>query len=95
MTREILAAEVLPIIKARDKLTSLPEELAERPGAVAVTRRGEPVLAILSWELYESIVETLEILGDADLMAQLRQSIGEVASGKVVPWEAARRGLLK
>ena len=95
MTREILAAEVLPIIKARDKLTSLPEELAERPGAVAVTRRGEPVLAILSWELYESIVETLEILGDADLMAQLRQSIDEVASGKVVPWQVARRGLLK
>ena len=95
MPGDILAAEVLPIIKAREKLTSLPEELAERPGAVAVTRRGEPVLAILSWELYESIVETLEILGDADLMAQLRQSIAEVAAGKVVPWEAARRGLLK
>ena len=43
----------MPIIKVRDKLTSLPETLACAPGALAVTRRGEPVLAILSWELYE------------------------------------------
>jgi hypothetical protein len=37
----------IPIIKARDRLTSLPEELSEDPGAIAVTRRGEPALAIL------------------------------------------------
>src|SRR5215467_8780471 len=83
----------LPIIKARDRLTSLPEELAEEPGAIAVTRRGEPVLAILPWELYESIVETLEILSDEDLMAALRQSIKEASEGKAVPWDRAREEL--
>ncbi len=81
----------LPIIKARDRLTSLPEELAEEPGAIAVTRRGEPVLAILPWELYESIVETLEILSDEDLMAALRQSIKEVSEGKAVSWSRAKQ----
>jgi antitoxin YefM len=83
----------IPIIKARDRLTSLPEELAEEPGAIAVTRRGEPVLAILPWDLYESIVETLEILGDEDLMAALRQSIKEVSEGKTVPWDRAKQEL--
>jgi prevent-host-death family protein len=83
----------LPIIKARDKLTSLPEELAEEPGAIAVTRRGEPVLAILPWDLYESIMETLEILSDEELMAALRQSIKEVSEGKTVPWDRAREEL--
>ncbi len=57
---------------ARHELTSLLERLAEQPGAVAVTRRGKPVLAILPWDLYESIVETLEILGDEALMDVLR-----------------------
>jgi prevent-host-death family protein len=83
----------IPIIKARDMLTSLPEELAEEPGAIAVTRRGEPVLAILPWDLYESIMETLEILGDEDLMAALRQSIKEVSEGKTVPWDRAKQEL--
>ncbi len=81
----------LPIIKARDRLTSLPEELAEDPGAIAVTRRGEPVLAILPWELYESIVETLEILSDEEMMATLRQSIKEVSEGKAVSWSRAKQ----
>ncbi len=81
----------LPIIKARDRLTSLPEELAEEPGAIAVTRRGEPVLAILPWDLYESIMETLEILSDEDLMAALRQSIKEVSEGKAVSWSRAKQ----
>jgi antitoxin YefM len=88
-----LNLSAIPIIKARDRLTSLPEELAEEPGAIAVTRRGEPVLAILPWDLYESIVETLEILGDEDLMAALRQSIKEVSEGKTVPWDRAKQEL--
>ena len=83
----------IPIIKARHRLTSLPEELALEPGAVAVTRLGEPVLAILPWDLYESIVETLEILGDEELMAALRQAIKEADEGKAIPWDQARKGL--
>jgi len=83
----------IPIIKARDRLTSLPEELAEEPGAIAVTRRGEPVLAILPWDLYESIMETLEILGDEELMAALRQSIKEASEGQAVSWDQAKQEL--
>jgi prevent-host-death family protein len=78
---------------ARHELTSLPERLAEEPGAVAVTRRGKPVLAILPWELYESIVETLEILGDEALMGALRQGVQELQDGRGVPWEEAKRVL--
>jgi len=83
----------IPIIKARDRLTSLPEELIEEPGAIAVTRRGEPVLAILPWDLYESIMETLEILSDEDLMAALRQSIKEASEGQAVSWDQAKQEL--
>ncbi len=68
----------IPITEARHELTSLPERLGEEPGAVAVTRRGKPVLAILPWDLYESIIETLEIMGDKDQMAALRKGIEEI-----------------
>jgi PHD/YefM family antitoxin component YafN of YafNO toxin-antitoxin module len=72
---------------------SLPEEIDAEPAVIAVTRRGEPVLAILPWALYESIMETLEILSDEELMAALRQSIKEVSEGKTVAWNRAKQEL--
>ena len=44
--------------RARNQLTSLPEQFAREPEpeAVEVTRRGTPVLAILPWDLYETIL---------------------------------------
>ena len=81
--------QTMPIIEARNKLTSLPEEFEREPeiGAVAVTRRGKPVLAILPWELYEALLETLEIMGDEKLMNSLRKSIKQASEGKLIPWE--------
>ena len=85
--------EDIPITKARHQLTSLPERFAKELAAVAVTRRGKPVLAIMPWELYQSIIETLEILGDKDLMVMLRQGIKEAKEGKGIPWKEAQKKL--
>lgn len=83
------------MMEARRKLTTLPEELNGRieDNAIAVTRRGKPVLAIMTWELFEAIYETLEIMGDEGLMRSLRQSIKEVREGKTISWETAKKGL--
>ncbi len=83
----------IPITEARHELTSLPERLAAEPGAVAVTRRGKPVLAIMPWELYEAIIDTLDILADAELMAALRQGIREAEEGKGLAWEQVKQDL--
>jgi len=85
----------LSITEARHKLTGLPKEFSREaePDAVAVTRRGKPVLAILPWDLYESLVESLEIMGDEGLMAALHQSIKEIREGKTYSMEEARRRL--
>ena len=83
----------IPITSARHELTSLPERLAEEPGAVAVTRRGKPVLAILPWDFYESIKETLEVLADEELMAALRRSLEELSAGETIPWETVKAEL--
>jgi antitoxin YefM len=82
----------MSIVEAQNKLISLPEDFEEDPkmGAVAVTRRGKPVLAVMPWALYEAFMETLEILGDAELMTALGQSIKEAEAGKGIPWEDAK-----
>ena len=83
----------LPMTEARDELTSLPDKLSESHEAVTVTRRCKPVLAILPWEAYEALVETLDIMADEELMAVLRQSLKELKQGKLIPWERAKRKL--
>jgi prevent-host-death family protein len=88
-------SQTLPIIEARNRLTKLPEELERKPetGAIAITRRGKPVLAVMSWDLYESITETMEILGDEKQMAALRRGIREIAEGKGIPWSKVKKNL--
>ena len=86
-------AQTLNITEARERLTQLPEELGEAHEALTITRHGEPVLAVLPWELYEAIMETLEILGDAEQMAALRQGIQDLAEGRTVPWEQVKAEL--
>ncbi len=76
--------EHISIVKARAMLTQLPELLAEENRAVALTRRGKPVLALMPWELFQSVIETLEIMGDAEMMDALRQGIQDVQAGNVV-----------
>ena len=85
----------LSIMEARKQLTSLPETLMNSGHAevLEVTRRGKPVLAVMPWELYEVLAETLEVMGDKDLMAHLRQSVEELNSGTLISWQDAKREL--
>ena len=87
--------ETLSMVQAREQLTRLPEQFAVEGDlhAVMVTRHGKPVLAVLPWELYESIAETLEILGDQEQMAALRRSIAELTCGETVDWEDVKAEL--
>lgn len=85
----------LTTVDARRKLTKLPEELENNPVTVAVTRRGRPVLAIMTWEDYQAILETLEILSDDTAVGQLRRSIKDVKEGKTIPWREAKARLVR
>ena len=60
---------------------------------MALTRHGKPVLAVMHWELFESIMDTLEIMGDADMMNALRESIEDVRDGSLIPLEQVKAEL--
>jgi antitoxin (DNA-binding transcriptional repressor) of toxin-antitoxin stability system len=52
----------LTIRQARQALLDLPERLAQASDkTVSITRHGRPVLALLPWELYESIIKNSAI----------------------------------
>lgn len=80
--------KVLSIVEARNRLTQLPEDFEqEKVSTVTITRRGKPVLAVMPYDLFDSIREALAVMSDPELMAQLRQSIQEADEGKLHDWE--------
>lgn len=83
----------LSISEARNQLTRLAGRLRVNQETVEVTSRGKPVLAILPWDLYESMVETMEVMADKDLLEQVRRGIREYKAGKGIPLEEAKKRL--
>ncbi len=71
----------------------MPEQFEEEPEAITVTRHGKPIMAILPWELYESIMETLEIMGDEELMAAIREGIKDIEEGRTKPLDEVLKEL--
>ncbi len=86
-------ARELPITEARAKLTQIANDLAGSQDTVTVTNRGKPMMTLIGYEMYESIIESLEIMSDPELMAQLRQSLREARSGDVIDLDEVEREL--
>jgi antitoxin YefM len=73
--------ERIPITEARNRFMKLPDQAA-KDEVLAVTRRNKEVMAVMSWELYEGLLETLEILSDPELMNNLKRGIQDVKAGR-------------
>ena len=84
-----MSEQYLSISEAQRELTRLPEQFEEEPDTVTVTRYGKPVMAILPYNTYKSLLEsiealqeTIEILQDNELMAEFRKGAKELAESK-------------
>ena len=92
--------QTLSISEAQKEFTRIPDQFEEELEAVTVTRYGKPVMAILPFNTYkslletiDSLIETLEILQDEELMAAFRESVKALQNGETVDWEDAKREL--
>lgn len=83
----------MTITEAKQALSTLPEKLSKRKRALAVTRGGKRVLAVMPWDDYEAIVETLEILSDERMMASIRRGRKQAEKGQLLSGNELRRAL--
>ena len=70
---------------AKNRIAHLPRRLDNSEAVIPITKRGRPVMALMSWELFEALVETIEVMSEPDLMAQISQSEKDVSEGRTVP----------
>jgi prevent-host-death family protein len=82
----------IQISEARKRLNELHRELGPND-TLSITSRGKQVFALMPWDLYESLVETVEILGDPVMMKSLKKGMRDIKSGKVTDWEKVKAEL--
>jgi len=86
-----MAQRALSITEIRGAITGLPGRFEKDPSPIEVTRRGKPVMAVMPWDVYEGLVETLEIMRDPGLVQQIRKGLRQMAKGQTVTLEAMRK----
>ena len=80
--------EETEIRDASPSLTEIAKTLSENPESVVHAEiDGERPLAILAWDDYEALVETLEILDDPETMDALRRANAQIEAGEGRPFE--------
>ena len=80
----------IQISEARRRLNELHKELAPDE-TLSITSRGKQVFALMPWELYESLNETMAVFSDPDLMKSLKKGLKDIKSGRVTDWETAKQ----
>ncbi len=52
-----------------------------------------PVLVVMPWEFYESLVETLDVLSDPEMASALRESLEDLKRERLYSHAEAKRRL--
>ena len=81
-------SETVPLSKAKALLSEFIRRVREEHESFAITHRGKVEGVLLSIEEYESLIETLEILSDRDLMASLRRGLNDEKAGRLHTFKA-------
>lgn len=66
----------------RPELPRIADAVERKMDRYVVTRRGKPVMTILSPEDYEGLMETIEILSDRSAIRRIRKALKEARLGK-------------
>jgi prevent-host-death family protein len=82
----------IQISEARRRLNELHKEIGPDE-TISITSRGKQVLALMSWDFYVSLNETMAILNDPVLMKSLKKAVNDIKSGRVTDWDTAKKEL--
>lgn len=82
----------MSISETRKKITSLETELSHED-TISVTNHGKKVFALLRWDTYESIAETLELLADTEGFELLRKGIEQMNQNQLLEFDEFKTSL--
>jgi prevent-host-death family protein len=74
-------SETIPVSKAKTYFSELLKRIKEHHESFAITQRGKIEGVLIGIDEYESLIETLEILSDSELMDSIKRGLAEERTG--------------
>lgn len=84
-------AEQLPLAEVKNRLSEVVEQVETQHARVTITKHGRPAAVVISADDLESLEETLRVLSDPELLAQVRASRAELVEAVPLSKEEAAR----
>lgn len=81
--------KIMPVTKVKRELLDILKAMDKEYATITMTRNGEPVGVMMTPDRYESLLETIEILGDKNILRDLKASQKDFDSGKVFTHQEA------
>jgi prevent-host-death family protein len=77
--------EQMPLAEVKNRLSEVVDEVEREHARVVITKHGRPAAVVVSASDLESLEETLGIMGNEPLLADIKEAMMELASGGAVP----------
>jgi antitoxin YefM len=82
VARIMVMSETMSLAAAKARFSELVDRVARQQDRVVVTRNGKPAAVLISPEDLDSLEETLTVMSDRSLAAQIRESEKAAAAGE-------------
>ena len=73
-------AEQMSLADVKNRLSEVVDRLEREHGRVVITKHGHPAAVVISVEDLDSLEETLDIMDNAALLRDIRQSLAELGT---------------
>lgn len=75
--------KIIPLTTVKRKLLEIIKEISAEDATITVTKNGVPVGVLMTPDRYEGLLETIEVLGDNEVVKALAESARDFKAGRV------------
>ena len=72
--------EQMALADVKNRLSEVVDRLQREHGRVVITKHGHPAAVVISVEDLESLEETLDVMGSAALLDDIREALAELGN---------------
>ena len=83
----IVYMTTIPIATARANLSQIVEDASSTHERIEITKNGQRAAVLLGADDYDSMIETIAVLSDVELLASHRTGLDDIEVGQVVEGE--------
>lgn len=77
--------EQMPLAEVKNRLSEVVDEVEREHARVIITKHGRPAAVVLNADDLESLEETLDIMGNDALLADIREAVADLKEGTSTP----------